>query len=496
MLDPIIIKSSFKDKSRKGIIEFHGEYEVAIIKVTPNSQMDDLGRPVSQTFVKFEEQLSENGEWKLVGDVEFVTISSAEQSREFKAPTPELGFEHRLQLLAVDIVSPYKFEADGVQQKSWIPAAKLEIANWWDCFERRTGAIDTLKPEWVDEDERAFRIRVPLIHDLTPVTYISTESLLDEYNDPKSEISIVRDQYANNNWYTDTQILVTDSFDDDIAPATPSGGPDESATDRTHLILPFGTVTATIDLGSATGTIILPVPAPDDRLSISLRMVIVRDKAQEYGGTAPLSEDVVKNEHVMHIAERLAMANIIVLPHEVEVVTVDPPEGVDLTDGLDIGTKDWYKILLQENGWVPISTETRSLFEALGTPENTSDYTIFVINNIKEYDVSIGGGTPNDLGLAWLDAVLSSNDKALKNNAIILAGKNNTTPTASIHELGHLLTNEPFHYNDYHADGRSNIGISNIMFGGASSLVGQVVSPKRLEKRQIDVITENVKNDD
>ena len=404
----------------------------------------------------------------LVGEVSAITIEGGvvlqQPSRGRKVSLFPTGFqtiEKRGYLLA----------GIPITLDEWNSAQELRVANLPSEIWNESPA--GLKPGFIDEDPNRFRIRIPKLGPAKPEVKIRTEALFPAYFDPPSPVELIEDPKDSNFWITKSQILVSDEKDDIYQKN--GAGVDESLTDRTHLVVLFGKAVAEIAFPGIANPLELEIQIPErkNRLEMKLRIVVVRDGE----GNAPISEDDTW-DYMMYAIERFAQANVVILPENVERVTVDQPEGVDFDDGLDIGPKAYVTELAK----YPMTDELISLFDAYGTPGDISDYTLFIVNKFQPW--ALDGDQPFAKGIAMAQFAIRDSLQDYANNCVISVEGRGGLNTAG-HELGHLITNGG------HFGGGLNplYGAWNLMFKYSSTNDPRsVIARKRLNGSQIKSI--------
>jgi hypothetical protein len=260
------------------------------------------------------------------------------------------------------------------------------------------------------------------------------------YNDNTTQIDLLAD---GTDAISKSMLLVSDDVDDDHPVDTIA---DDATGDRTHKVQLGGNFKIDeIKIGSrAWQTLDSKLTVPAEK-TVTVNVVILRNKSLVTGGVAVISELAV-NAEFKEVNERYAQAGIRITHN---LSTVDPPLGVDLSDGLTefiaVGSA---------------TAEEHSLITGAGTA-TTDDIHVFYVNHLT-----------SSFGEVFREAVFPA---PLGEN--IIAGAE-TTPggggTSSVHfnvahELGHLLKNDGSHpYNPY-----------QLMRGGGTSATNTLGASKR-----------------
>ena len=167
-------------------------------------------------------------------------------------------------------------------------------------------------------------------------------------------------------------------------------------------------------------------------------------------------------DHWRIVSERYAQVGV-----EVEVVSyrfVDPPSGVNLSDGRSV----------QDLGATVLEDEAKTLIGNIGTI-GTEDIHVFYVN-----DLDIGGaGGPR--GIAIASFAFDESESQYAYNAFIARNASSPYGLVAAHELGHLLTN------DGHGETETPFPYWRLMFGGGLSNAG-ITGSKRLNEDEEEKI--------
>ena len=320
-------------------------------------------------------------------------------------------------LVPVEILVP-KLNAEGSDTGELADGTRrMKVAQWENAWKTTETPLGGLKDNFIDLDPDRFYVRIPLIGSGTNIKVkVSTVAAGGDPIGDWEEIEMEVDPDDAGMLKSKAQLLVADDPDKNAAGAENA----EEIAKRVHKIALFGKVKIRVEIGQTTGDVELQIPTPGRYKTVHVKAVILRDQP---GGTPAATEAYVWTDLVDNVKPRYAQANINISIDG--VTTVDPPPGVDLSDGLAQADVNY------------LPAEVKTLVEKRGT-STTDDIHIF-------YVPAITTGVPNypnraARGFALVDALFpASADKPYTYNVFIGIEDANVITTA--HELGHLLTN-------------------------------------------------------
>ncbi|MEO5915685.1 MAG: hypothetical protein ABIS50_15735 [Luteolibacter sp.] len=264
----------------------------------------------------------------------------------------------------------------------------------------------------IEKDSDRFYIRIPggATFGNVSVKVSTTDNPDSSYNDDTTQVDLHAD---GEDAISKSMLLVSDNVDDDYAV---DGITDGSIGDRTYKIQLGGNFKIESIKIADTPWKLLDIKAPVPvKKTVTLGVIILRNKAQSLGGTPLILEDAVESQLKIAL-ERYAQTGIKL---EWSISTQDPPVGVDLSDGLsefiDIGTPTSEEIALCNGPFVTAALD---------------DVQVIYLNklspagSIGETFISAGFGAP------------------VSDNIIITQ---EAGPFTLAHELTHLLENTGAH---------------------------------------------------
>ena len=315
----------------------------------------------------------------------------------------------------------------------------------------------TVKDDFIDEDPHQFYVRV---YDTSKKGEGSvninlwTDSPIAGYSDSKTVIQLIETGEDTGIFESKSMMLMSDDVDDDYKVDSVA---DNDQNDRTFKIALGGTVLAEYNMGGFTAIKKADVPFPPYLREVNVNLVIVRDKAESAGGSAPVSvADVINDWKVAR--ERYAQVGVRV--NWTGPVIVDPPAGVDFDDGF----RSHWPILTSHE----LTTEAKSLIDDCGTVPDDTDIHVFYVSKLEGL-----------LGVAIAHYWFLNENGYLYNIFI----RHDSTVFVAAHELTHLLA-------DW---GYGNVPQTNLMNEDSSLLTaGNVVTGlKRLNQSQTNSIRLN-----
>ena len=340
-----------------------------------------------------------------------------------------------------------------------VGGAGLKVAKWQDAFQLNAAgtAVEIKEPntttdetagwDFIDRDPDRFNVWVydkpayEAMTDGTP-TYphrqarISTTNVagFTDYDDDATAIDLVRytgDLRGPGWFYSNSQMLVSNEEDDkyksatylgvDDAPPTATDGVTKSGftwkvSDRTHIVALRGTVKA--EYTSEAGLVAEPATAgvPHTK-NVKVHVMLLRNKAKADGGEEIVSQ-AVADVTMRWANEQFAQIGLLIIP---TYIAVDPPAGVNLTDGLDV-----HPVTARDsNGKVQVTPEEAALLAHPLRTNATDDVELFFVNYFE----------PDDRrGEAFFASV---NPDARFDDAVII--RKNFGKFTVAHELGHIL---------------------------------------------------------
>lgn len=216
-----------------------------------------------------------------------------------------------------------------------------------------------------------------------------------------------------------------------------------SESTRTLVAATDGKVSASYT-GPPNGTAEINTCKPADIRTVTFSIFILRNKPLASGGTEVISQASVQGD--------LALANQqygqICVKLSAAISIVDPPAGVDLSDGLDEFTV----------AGVP-TAEEKALLDGLATA-STADIQMFWVNSLSN----------GSRGEAFIPQSSTGANAKYANNEIV---SNSRTPFTLGHELGHVLLNEGAHH-----------GTQTNLMRNSTSPANAVDASKRLDTTQ------------
>ena len=188
--------------------------------------------------------------------------------------------------------------------------------------------------------------------------------------------------------------------------------------------------------------------------TVTVGVVILRNKTQATGGTPVIAQPVVEKDLVI-AQERYAQAGIRL---SWSISTEDPPSGVDLSNGLTEYTSN-----------TP-TAEEKALFDGLATVA-TNDIQVFYVNFLSP--------APGSTGESFSPAQFNGVAVARYTNNLVISATTKGFSTLP-HELGHLLLNTGGHEGDS----------KNMMYGVVDN-VNRLLAKKRFRLDQQNTMHSN-----
>ena len=313
----------------------------------------------------------------------------------------------------------------GIYNSAYTQVNKLRVAKWEDAFEKPAGTIQT-KANFIDIDPDRFCVYVvhPLsntdntVKDLIQVT-IKTSS------DVGSTIWLEETAIDSGNfWSKDWLLLTSVKVDDDYKIRNIA---DNAVGDPTFLVKLGDTVTATYGGAKAEATV--PVEK-----TVKLHINILRNKAKADGGKEVITQATFESFHLKPANEIYAQVGI---RFTATVQIVDPPAGVDLSDGF----KDFLEF--DADGKIKMTDEEKALLNSVALRTEAAD-------DIEVYYV-------NTMAIGYAEAFIASKVPDSKYTDSIVSRA--LTPENTLaHEIGHVLMDD-----GDHPDGRAGVLKVNLM---------------------------------
>jgi hypothetical protein len=378
--------------------------------------IEAVGKPIKLTMLKvtetimFTSQINGGG---IIKDVQPITISVTPQMTsegELLASVSEIGGDgdgiislqpqlgERQYLIPVEVVD-----------KNKAAISKLKVGKMSD-----TGVLSGAEASAtldIDKDQDRFFVRVPGGAAMGGISIkVSTADNPDSaYNDNATQIDLQAD---GGDAISKSMLLVSDDVDDDYAV---DGIADDATGDRTHKIQLGGNFKIEeIKIGTgAWQTLGTKAPVPVEK-TVSIGVVILRNKAQAAGGTPVIAQADVEQD-LKRGNERYAQAGIKL---SWTISTEDPPAGVDLSDKFDEYPQPGS----------PTAEET-ALFNAPFVTATQDDIQVIYVNELSS----------GSAGEAFWKAAFNA---PLSDNVIMSAQRK---PFTLPHELGHVLENSGNH---------------------------------------------------
>jgi hypothetical protein len=359
---------------------------------------------------------------------------------------------------------------------SEVGAAGLKVAKWQDAFELAPNGIlaEVKGPDagldFIDRDPDRFNVWVydPARWGDAQVQHIQatiqTTNVVGftEYNDNPTPVDLVKYGGAGKGpgWFwSDSQMLVSNEADDKHSAATYLGA-DESGpgaaglpkngytaattwkiSDRTHRVALRGTVRA--EYTPTVGPLIAATAGVPVTKNVKVHTTILKVM-----GTPVLN--LAEANHAVHKAnESFAQVGVLLIP---AIQFIDPPAGVDLSNGLDGFTTPGPSETAEEQALMVPGTRTAA----------TDDVELYFVNFI------VGGGTSEWKGESFPAYAVSDSKYA---DSVIIA-KNYYSLFTVAHELGHVLLDDGTHYT-------GPVRTTNLMRNGGTSAIDLVTGSKR-----------------
>ena len=317
----------------------------------------------------------------------------------------------------------------------------LKVAKWQDAF----NADGSVKPNFIDLDPDHYHVRVTddarkgagtvTIQLWTDSSHFAGTGA--EYSDGKDVLTLTETAQGTGVFESKTLMLMSDDVDDDHVV---DGVEDNDPEDRTSIIALGGDVNADYEFipdHTASATAKVPVVK-----RLKLHVNILKDQPGPAG--QPVVPDVAGD--LRAINERFAQMGI-----KVEATVdapVDPPAGVDLSDGLTE-----YPDLV--GGAIPMTDEEKALLgtAALRTvaDDDVEVYFVNALSNRSYGEAFWAAGVP---------------DAKYKNSVVIQSTREAFWILA--HEVGHVLLNSGDHFNGANVNQnlmKGKVGVGNTVGG-------------------------------
>ncbi len=285
-------------------------------------------------------------------------------------------------------------------------ARELKVAKWKDAFD----AVGAVKANFVDLDPDRFKVRMTNLDkkgDGTVTVKVSTDSNDAAYNDDATELTLTETGANTGVFDSKTQMLMSDDVDDDHQI---DGIADDVKDDRSHIVALGAKVKTEYTLagGNTVGkTAKVPVAK-----TVKMNVNILRAVA----GGAPVVQAAAVQSSVKSANERYAQAGI---RFDATInAPVDPPAGVDLTNGLD----EFAGVV---NNVIQMTDEEKALLGAPALRSGAVDVEVYYVNPLS-------GGSG---GEAFPTSFVPDQKYA---HSVIIAGDLDDVFNLA-HETGHVL---------------------------------------------------------
>ena len=343
----------------------------------------------------------------------------------------------KLPIIKVDFLNASKTET-----------AILKVAKWKDAFEDILWG-PSVKANFIDLDPDKFYVRV---NDQskngsgTITIKLSSDGPGTDYDDNATEIDLTETGANTGIFETESLLLMSGDVDDNH----PVGGiDDDTKNDRTHKVA----LDATVMVEYPSGTPICTTTAT----SSADKTVTLHVNILKVDGAGVLDAAAVEGD-MKQIVERFAQIQIIV-NYTIES-PVEPPEGVNLSDGLD------EHLAPDAGGIIPMTVEEKNLLGAAALrTASEDDIEVYYVNSLSL----------DSLGLAF--GASNVPDAKYKNSVIL--SRLRYPYAVPAHEVGHVLLDTGSHYAGVNK-------AQNLMSKGAAGTGAShtVLSQKRLTESQ------------
>ena len=298
------------------------------------------------------------------------------------------------------------------------PTRSLKVAKWQNAFQ---GDPPTVKNNFVDLDPGSFYVRVtdPSCKGAGKISInVSTDSPSEYYDDNPTEVELAESPAGSGVFLSESMMLMSDSVDDEHKVG---GIEDDHKNDRTHIVALGGKVKVTyVPTSGVQASLEAKVPDPSYlKQTVNIQILIVRDKPTATGGTAPISKGDVETDWKL-VRERFAQVGV-KINYDIAPAPVDPPDGVDFTDGFKIRDPMSSKVLTEE---------AKKLISGLGTVPQTGDIHVLYVETIY-----------GALSTAVADYWYEESEDPYTFNIILRKDRGVFDPA---HELGHILTDKGY----------------------------------------------------
>jgi hypothetical protein len=405
-----------------------------------------VNKDITRAFLLVDEYQYGGGQ-KLIRDVIIFKIPKGRDYSEAfipdlpEVPAPEVNEVRivRTSLIPLQIIDSFNEPFTNLGPLSCLKIAKMTE----EGVLTSTNSVPFLD---IDKDRDRFYIRVPEGASLGGVSVkVSTEGgIRYRYDNDITQINL---QDVNGDAISKSLMLVSDDVDDDFPVDNIA---DDNEGDRTYIAsLGSNFVINQIKIGAGPWRSVnlkSPIPAS---VSVDVNVVILKDSV---GGEPVITESEALHEMFV-VQERFAQAQLKV---DFTITIKDPPEGVDLLDGLHFSQ-------------IITTAEEIAVMEGLGTNE-LNDVYVFFVNFFRP---------PGATGYARIPLKLGPNDPTMKyiNNAFISVDAK-TRSTVS-HELGHIFINQD--------EDDNPINLMYLLYDDTNT----ILSKKRLYDRQDTRINNN-----
>jgi hypothetical protein len=364
------------------------------------------------------------------------------------------------------------------------------VAKWQNAF--AGGANPTVKDDFIDLDSDRFYIQVTDLKAKgkgTITVTVSTKNVVDKpqhpenakYNNPPVTLTLM--EKGKTGVFTSRSLMLVSDKDDDeypvkLDPKDKKGVPNNQPDDRTFLIALGGTVV--VNYGKQITTAKVPV-----KKTLNLVINVLNDKAKAAGGKATIEKSFVRQK-VQTARERYAQLGIDIT-YTLGKDPIDPPKGVDLTNGYNQGVLIYRKGKLV-NKVRPLSATEMALLGSSGRNPASKDIYVYFVNTITGYDEEDGklNKDPTVVGLSYREIgahnprfanfVVMASTLTGKVGGVALPPKPEYYPYALAHELGHLLQTIPWGGDTHSKDP------TNLMSPSGPAILTSVTDPKRLSE--------------
>lgn len=297
------------------------------------------------------------------------------------------------------------------------PLSAIKIGQWENAFDSG-GAV---KDNFVDLDPDCFRVRVIDPRQSGRGTIgvsLATITPSLAFDDNPTGIDLLEQPENSGVFISTNLLLVFDDIDDDFTNATVPV--DDTRNDRTHRIA-LGCRVHVRYPESGTPFIIEQITLQPEA-TLHVIPVILRDEALNEGGVPVVGSSQVE-AFLKNSKQKFSQLGINLTWED--LLVVDPPAGVNLTDGITIRTNSSSRKL---------AAEAKAAIAGIGTVGNLTDIHIIFANTLKTGDDFIGGSAVADY---WYD---ESEEGYLYN---VFMSRNDVVEWSGCviaHECGHLLT--------------------------------------------------------